>query len=469
MDTSLHSYIGKSADRYIRPFFALALLLMVTVAMLLEGIYDTGDGILHYQISRWSWKHPELFLHHWGKPVFTLIASPFAQFGYKGVVLFNVLCHIGTAWLTWRIADRMKIPFAFLAGPLLIFAPVSWGVAQSGLTEPLFALTLMLGIYFVTAGRNVTAALVISLLPFVRTEGFLLAPLFGLFFLARREYLSIVLLLSGTLLYSLIGSIFVHDDFLWVFHLNPYRGEEQYGHGELLHFVGNNEFLFGWAMTGLIAIGLLTFPFRRKMTPRHSLAEVLLVCGCFLVFFTAHSVFWWKGWVGSLGLLRVMACITPCAVILSLRGLQALSILLRYMRPVVLSLTILATGLTVFNTMNYHGILLQPDEQQVKAEQLATFIKENGLQSRIIYSAHPIVSHVLDKDPFDNNSMRELGSLYTYDPTPGSLLIQDPQFTPFLLAENKTLEETFNITCDTVYTIASEDPTKLNWKILLVK
>lgn len=27
------------------------------------GILESGDGIQHYQIARYSWQHPELFLH----------------------------------------------------------------------------------------------------------------------------------------------------------------------------------------------------------------------------------------------------------------------------------------------------------------------------------------------------------------------------------------------------------------------
>lgn len=429
--SSLANYqISKLAHSLVRPLFAAALALMVIVSMISQGIYDTGDGILHYQMARWSWQHPELLLDHWGKPVFTLVASPFAQFGYKGVVLFNVLCHIGSAWLTWRIADRMKLPFAFLAGPLLIFAPVSWGVAQSGLTEPLFALTLMLAIYFITGGRYSTAAIIISLLPFVRTEGFLLAPLFGIYFIARKEFLPLALLASGTIVYSVLGGIFVHNDFLWVMHQNPYRGEELYGHGTLFHFVDRNEFIFGWAMTGLIAIGLITVPFRRQFTPRHSLAEFLLVFGAFVVFFAAHSIFWWKGLFGSLGLLRVMACVMPCAVIISLRGLQLLSLPFAARKYPAMILACIALVLTMFNTLRYHHLILEPDEKQIAAEETAAKIKELGLESRLMYYAHPVITHLLDKDPFDPAQSRQYHELKNEFAPRGSIIIWDSHFWP---------------------------------------
>jgi hypothetical protein len=406
---SANHQISKAVKSYVRPFFAAAFILMVVVAMMSDAIYDTGDGIMHYQIARWSWQHPDLFLHHWGKPLFTLLCSPFAQFGYKGAVFFNILCHVSTAWITWRIADRMKLPYSYLAGPLVIFAPLSWGVAQSGLTEPLFALTLMSGIYFITGGKNNTAAFIISLLPFARTEGFLLVPLFGLFFLIRREYIAMALLSTGTVIYSVIGGLLLHHDFLWIIHQNPYVGEAAYGHGELFHFVANNEFLFGWSITALITLGLCTLPFRRQFTPRHSLAEMLLIVGSFVVFFIAHSIFWWKGIFGSYGLLRVIASVIPCAVLISLRGLQLITWPIYQRKIAVIITSVVIVGLTIFNTMNQKGLVMKPDSRQSAAEEVARQIKELKLDMRLMYCSHPIMPYLLEKDPFDNSQCRHIG------------------------------------------------------------
>lgn len=428
--SSANHQIARLANRFVRPFFAVALVMMVVVAMMSNAIYDTGDGIMHYQIARWSWTHPELLLHHWGKPFFTLLCSPFAQFGYKGAVIFNVICHVATAWLTWRIADRMKLPYSYLAGPLLIFAPLSWGVAQSGLTEPLFALTLVLGIYYIIGGRNTVAAVIISILPFVRSEGFLIAPLFGLFFLIRKEYLSICLLACGTVAYSLIGGLFFHHDFLWIIHQNPYVGEAAYGHGDIFHFVASNEFLFGWSVTGLIALGLITVPLRRFFVPRHSLAEIILVFGAFAVFFVAHSIFWWKGIFGSYGLLRVIACVLPCAVLISIRGLQLLTWPIYQRKYAVLVVSFIIVGLTIFNTMNQRGLVMKADERQRQAEEIARQVKELKLESRLMYCSHPIMAHLLEKDPFDISQCRHLYDLTNNSNPPllGSIVIWDSNF-----------------------------------------
>lgn len=426
----------------VRPFFALALVGLVILGLASEGIFDPGDGILHYQIARWSWHHPELFLNHWGKPFYTLLCSPFAQAGYAGAVLFNVICHVTAAWLTWRIADRMKLPYAFLAGPLVIFAPISWGVAQSGLTEPLFALTLMAGIYFITAGRYSVGACIISLLPFVRTEGFILAPLFGVFFLIRKEYIAMSLLASATLIYSVLGALFVHHDILWVLHQNPYKGQELYGHGPLLHFVNNNEFIFGWSLTALIVLGICSLFFRNKLSPRHSITEIVLVLGCFLVFFIAHSVFWWKGMVGSLGLLRVMACVVPCAVLVALRGLQLLVRPYQNYRFAVYLTLAFAVITTLYNTFRQYGLLLQPDTSQQSVQEVVSGIKEKNLTARKIYYCHPLITHYLGKDPFDTTQCREMwGFLNQSNLEQSAIVIWDSHFAPgqFGISEEQLL------------------------------
>jgi len=418
-------------NRYIRVTFVLLFFVLGITAFLSEGIFDTGDGILHYQIARWSWKHPELFLHHWGKPVFTLIASPFAQFGYKGVVLFNMTCHIGVAWLTWRIAVRMKLPYATLAPFLVVFAPISWGVWQSGLTEPLFAATLMSGIYFVIAGRYRASAIVLSLLPFVRTEGFLLLPLFGIYFLMRRDFIALLLVGAGTLIYSIVGGMMVYHDFLWVIHGNPYKGEANYGSGSLFYFISQNEFLFGWLLTALIGAGSIALIFRNRGTVPVSLAAYLLIGGSFAVFFTAHSIFWWKGLFGSYGLIRVMACIVPCGVLIGIIGLGQITRLYAASKAGIAATLVAVFVMTSFNAINQHGLVRHVDEKQrivfATAESANQMCKPNN---RIFYG-YPLITHALDADPFDTNRFYEMWGVDSRtDFRSGDLVVWDSHLGP---------------------------------------
>lgn len=429
-------------SRYIRIAFIPVLLILSVVVYLSDGIFDTGDGILHYQIARWSWKHPELLLHHWGKPVFTLLCSPFAQLGYKGAVMFNMLCHVATAWLTWRIAVRLQLRHAALAPILMLFAPISWGVWQSGLTEPLFALVLMSGIYFIVAGRYTTSALLLSLLPFVRTEGFILLPLFAVYFLLRREFISMFLLAAGTIAYSVIGSVTLYHDLLWVIHGNPYKGELNYGHGELLYFVKRNEFLFGWAMSAFIVIGLLVPLIGKKKAPPVSLAMLLLVCGSFVVFFAAHSIFWWKGLFGSYGLIRVIACVVPCGVLIALNGLQRLTSVYEQHKSAVVITLVAVCGITAFNAVSQHGIIRNRDDKQELIYATAAQIKELNPSGSRVYYGYPLITHALEGDPFDQNKFMEMWGLETRNNfKSGELVVWDSHFGPvqYNLSEQRLL------------------------------
>jgi hypothetical protein len=415
----------------VRFGFIAVLLILAVVALLSDGIYDTGDGILHYQIARWSWHHPELFLHHWGKPVFTLLASPFAQFGYKGAVFFNLLCHAGTAWVTWRIAVRLKCDHAVIAPILVLAAPISWGVWQSGLTEPLFALTLMSGIYFIVAGRYSNGALLLSLLPFVRTEGFLLLPLFAIYFLIRREFVAASLLCAGTIIYSVIGGIFVYNDFLWVVHGNPYKGESNYGHGELLYFVARNEFLFGWILSALIAAGLIASVVKTKTAPATSMAMLLLVCGSFAVFFIAHSVFWWKGLFGSYGLIRVIACIVPCGVLIGLSGLRQITRLYSDNRIATGATLVAVCGLTLYNAIDQHGFIRERDNKQELIFSTAQQVGNLRDPGSRIYYGYPLITHALNGDPFNPEEFLEMWGLESRtDFRSGDLVVWDSHFGP---------------------------------------
>ena len=58
------------------------LIIGIVIAFLLDGTGDAGDSLLHYHYARYAFEHPYLFFHHWGKPMFILIAAPFSQFGF---------------------------------------------------------------------------------------------------------------------------------------------------------------------------------------------------------------------------------------------------------------------------------------------------------------------------------------------------------------------------------------------------
>ncbi len=388
-------------------FFPLTFLILLALALFSSGVYDPGDGVLHHLFARYAFAHPENFFDHWAKPLYTLLSAPFAVFGYNGSVVFNLFCLCGSGWFAWKIAERLKIPFAGLAAPLAIFAPIALPVGMSGLTEPLFAFVLSAGVYAAVRGRYGMAAIIISVLPFARTEGFFLAPLFGLFFLLKRDLVSTALLATGTILYSIAG-YFVHHDLLWVIHQNPYRGAEAiYGHGTFWHFLSLNEFTWGWGLTLLLAGGILFYLFSKKLRVTITKQEAILVAGSFFVFLLLHSIFWWKGLFGSLGLHRVMAATMPVAAIIGLRGLQLIFLFVRKY-PARVAVAALVLAVQVFLTYRQHPLPLVRDRQEQELNLVAAWLSREGHASSKINCAYPYVAMAMEKDPFDEKQWSEL-------------------------------------------------------------
>ena len=104
----------------IEPYLVPALLLVIVVVdiilvFLSDGTQGGADDVNHYQLSRYSWQHPHFLLNQWGKPFFTAIMSPFAQFGFTGVRIFNVLAGAATAWFTYRMARLLKFDMPVIA------------------------------------------------------------------------------------------------------------------------------------------------------------------------------------------------------------------------------------------------------------------------------------------------------------------------------------------------------------------
>lgn len=439
-------------------------LLYLLISLLAEGTYDSGDGIQHYLISRYSWKHPELFLHHWGKPFFILISSPFTQSGLTGATIFNILCATGSAFFCFKIAQSSGTRFPLLVIPFLCFAPVYFSSIQSGLTEPFFGFVLVLCIYLFMEKKIYPAAILLSFLPFIRSEGFLILPLFFTLLLYRKKFRAIPLLTLGTVAYSIAGYFYYHD-LLWIMHQNPYRGAAAlYGSGTWYHFFLRSGFIWGLPLFLLLMAGgawgvlksaekwnsaalerwnkknegsakafnafIPSFSYSGKL----SAEETILVFGSFFVYFAAHVVFWWQGLFGSLGLIRVMAGIMPLAALVSLRGLNfVLPAFIKNRKQEKIFFSVLIAGmisLAFFHHRNYFSL----NKEDVVIRQAAEWIKSSAYKDQKIYFMHPYVSIALDLDRYDRQTNGELWGLdkddYAKDVPGKSLILWDAHFGP---------------------------------------
>jgi len=461
----------KNRDKFVYFFLAAFFLITTLLACLSTGTYESGDSIQHYLISRYSFKHPGLFFSHWGKPFFVLLSSAFAQFGFLGINIFNILCATLTGLIAYKTAKLLQLDKPWLALVFSLFAPIYYVTLITGLTEPLFALMLIAGIYLVLKENFIASALLISFLPFTRTEGFILLPLFALAYLIPlqtnaaqnfREFMktphfnirliSCFLLITGTVMYSITGYLYNHDLF-WIATQNPYQGAKDiYGSGTAFHFIAKNEFILGTPLVVLFCIGCLAYLLPKRFIPnpdndsrientiRPTSTERILIPGIFFTYLFLHSLLWWKGMNGSLGLIRVMAGVTPLAGLVALRGLAMLSSGLKKIpipkklsgiKPVLL---FILTGLIIYMPFKQHRFPSALGYEDIVVKQSVNWLQQNHPEltgpDRKFYYQYPYLSVFLNNDPFDPKHYVPLWSTHPKDVAAGSLLIWDSHYGP---------------------------------------
>lgn len=172
--------IRSQSDRFLLVLVLSSLsIFFLILTILSKGAYGGGDDITHYLIARYAYKHPINLLSHWGKPFYTLLISPFAQFGFLGSKIFNLIVGISTSYLCYRIAKHFQYPKPYLIPTFVLFTPVYSIMVLSGMTEVLFSFILVLTVFLFLRKSYILAAIVLSFLPFVRNEGVVVFPKFA--------------------------------------------------------------------------------------------------------------------------------------------------------------------------------------------------------------------------------------------------------------------------------------------------
>jgi hypothetical protein len=401
----MHSH----SEKYLYYFFFPAyILLQVFLIIISESAYGYGgaDNIAHYQISRYSFKYPELLLDLWGKPVYTLLSAPFAQFGYNVAKIFNVMIAIFTLLISAKIAKRLfpVLLSSFFVVLFIAFSPVYFLLAASCLTEVLFSFLLVAAVYLFIRKRFILAAVVLSFLPLVRSEGIVLFPVFAVALVLSRSYRSLPFLITGLVFYSVIG-YFVYGEILWLISRQPYSmGESIYGSGSLFHFLKHSPSIFGIPLLILIFFGLIFWV--SGLAKRFSLLNpdtilFILIAGSWITFFAAHSYVWWKGTGGSLGLTRVIGSVIPLAALTGMKAFEALKKIVKR-KAVVYGLFSALAVLQIVFLFTRHNLFLRADATEQLIKKSAEYISSNEPDEKVYYF-NPLLIHYLGYDPYDTS------------------------------------------------------------------
>lgn len=390
--------------------------------MFLLGAYQStgymggGDTFAHFLISKYAFRHPQLFFDHWGKPLFTMISAPFARWGIEGIVLFNMLCGLFTIGMLFRHVTKEKT--TTLGVFALSLTPYFISLHISGLTEPLFALLLLMSVLMLSDKRYIGAGLLTGALLMVRTEGVLFIGMAMVTFMAIRKYGAIFWLFVPLILVSLAGGLVKQGNFFWFFTELPYGVQSAYASGSIWYFLSKADLIFGYPLLVLGSWGMFTV----LRTPKYDLVSKVTLVGYPLAYFVFHSVLFGFGLGASAGLTRVMLVIMPLLALNMGIGLTDLFNRLGKKKEILAGMVVLTvfTGFFTSSRMPVYGTANQKLVKQL-SEEFA------DMDESVIYYFHPGVAVYTDCDPFARehciSGYPEVASL-------GDYLVWDSHFGP---------------------------------------
>jgi hypothetical protein len=360
-----------------------------------------GDSMLHYWNLRITWLDPKLGLTVWARPLYVLLMIVPAQFGLVAARCFAALATTLLVWQTMRLADDLKLPNATLAGLLLLFQPFTFALASDTMTEIPMALGLTLALRLWWATRFAASCLLVSFLPLVRPEGFLLMPVWGLFLLAlprTSEFPSWPqrFVIGASLATGMIGLLIVCRLVTgeWLYFVTEWSWrltgvtKGSFWH----HFVHWPQYC-GWVLLPLFLVGVMA-ACRRVMA---------LPWAAWLVVILAHTLMHWTGTFEALGLMRILVTTAPVTALLCLYGWNALARLLRaqqWPEFVQRGVTVFVMLLAMVTAMIFYHE--EPLHHRFKlARAAAAFVREQQLLAAAprVFAADPIVLAELDVAP----------------------------------------------------------------------
>lgn len=400
-----------------------------------KSTYDDGDSILHYIQAHQAFSSPKYFMDMWAKPVFILLASPFATFGWWGMQLFNSTCILLSAWLIQQVFESYKLQ-GWWAVFLSFFAYSFFLVQSSGLTEPLFMLGLTSLVYFEIKDKTAIALIILSFLPFVRSEGYIVGLIFVIYLLFSKQIKYATLVLVGTLIYGIAG-FFVYEDFLWMFHHNPYNGDEnKYGAGSVWHFVEQLPYLIGLPIFILFALGVYRGGIQ-LIQGKMEWKEFFLIYGICLGYITAHSIFWGYGLFHSFGMQRVLIVLIPLIAFIAYRGIQWIHCAFHFVPPRIINIVlIIVVGVFPFvpNKMaiNWDKQVSLSSSQKLIV-QAHNYLEDHNLTKRPVYVNafyYCVASNRIIDNKTDIISMHRLNQTKSKELVPSALVLWDSYFAP---------------------------------------
>lgn len=400
----------------------LAFLLLACLFIQSKGMVEGGqDSYNHFLISKYAFKYPKLLIDQWGKPVYTVLAHPLCALGLSYAVWFNIACSLLAGVFCALTSKKLGSPIAVAAFWVCVFAPIALGNSISSLTEPLNMFALSAAFYCWIADHRKISIVLFSLMPWIRTEGFVIIVPILVFLIIKKHYKLIPWLLITTFILNLLGWYMTGKP-LWFITENPYFLVETEAErfapegGSFLYYLQNNKNVFGNIFLPLSALGAVYLAYAYVIQKKTQYAYVFwVILGVFVAYFFAHSFIMWKGMMGTHGMLRVMMVICPS---LAIAFSFSLSFFVKIIRLQYLQIsTAILVFISVFSSYKANGYptkfwqLKKDAVQQIKIMdeiKLAhSYIVDQKLDTAVIYHQLPIYNVIYNKDPFPKPLSKE--------------------------------------------------------------
>jgi hypothetical protein len=368
----------------------------------MEWLKGGGDTYSHFFISKNAFHQPELLLHHWGKPVYTLISAPFAQLGMKAVEFMNYLCLAGASWFAFLTCRELGCRLSWLTPVFIFFSPIVFQVVFSSLTEPLSALVLTVSVYSLLTQKEKLGMVLLSALLLIRNETIIFLPIYFVFLWHLKKPKAFLYVLTVPMLFTLLAIIVLQEP-LWLISHFPYSGGPNvYGSGTLTHFLDSYDSIVHMVVGSGLVLGIVFYILK---IPKLITGDKTVWAGWFMVvlvaaFVSAHSLVWWLGTGASAGLLRVLVLVIPLMAILAAQGVAFLFSWIP--RRWVYVPAVIVAGITVYIPLERFNMPIGIDP----SIEVILQIKSDGLipEDKNIAYFHPAVPYYLNKDPFDGTA-----------------------------------------------------------------
>ncbi len=393
--------------------------------------FDTSDGLQHFAISYESWKNADYFLNNWGKPLYVLLSSPFAQFGYEAFTLFNVTVFLGTVLLLFSIFEHFRIRgvMPLLTPFILLSIPDYTGVIIGGMTEPFFGFLLVLMLWSAIKEKWIFFAIVASFIPFSRNEGMLILLMAPILLAIFKQWKAIPFLALGFTIYMIAGKIMI-DQPMWYFENDPHPEISPYGKGSWFDYLTRFDRHLGYTAIYLLPVMIIGFFMWKQKERKRAIFISLFFFGAYSTIIFVHSYLWANGLKGSFGLTRLATMGMPAAYGL---GLVLCGLALNELHRAT-NMLIFAVLLGVsLNSINKIGFPIKSSPYQKRILEAAEYVEANEHKIGKVYYLHPLIAYnkgliALENHPkyvqFYHKLNNDVNGLFQ----PGDIIIREAQF-----------------------------------------